>query len=56
MNRRHRSIIAAAVAALFVVAAAGAPSAGDIVRPEEIKSKRQVVYNQDTYAKLTPLF
>ena len=31
-------------------------SAGDIIRPEEIRSKRQVIYDHETYAKLADLW
>ena len=32
------------------------PSAGEVVRPQEVKSKRQVVYDLETYMKLTRLW
>ena len=31
-------------------------TAGDVIRPEEIKSKRLVIYNDESYAKLSGLW
>ncbi|KPJ61049.1 MAG: hypothetical protein AMJ46_03520 [Latescibacteria bacterium DG_63] len=56
MNPRHVSILVAALVLLAVAATPNRLNAKELVRPEEIKSLRVVIYDRETYEKLARLW
>ncbi len=55
MSLKNKIVFSAALSVL-IAAWTAAASGGEIVRPEEIKSMRQVVYDKETYKKLETLW
>ena len=56
MKREHIWVPIAVLVVLIIALAPKTLSAKEIVRPEEIKSMRQVVYGHETYVKLAQLW
>jgi hypothetical protein len=56
MKRERIWVSIAALAVLVTIFAPNGSTAKEIVRPEEIKSLRQVAYSEETYAKLARLW
>ncbi|GEM_PF-336706 len=56
MRQYHRRIIVVALTFLLCLSAAQSRGAERTVRPEEIKSKRQVIYDDATYARLSQMW
>lgn len=56
MKRKNLPVIMAAIAVPVLFLAREISAAGDVVRPEEIKSKRLVVYDDETYVRLAGLW
>jgi hypothetical protein len=56
MKRQNSWILTAVMIIPLLLPAVEASAAGNVVRPEEIKSKRLVVYDNDTYVRLAGLW
>lgn len=56
MTRPSKRILLSLLAILFIFSVSRAASADEIARPTEVKSKRQVVYDGETYGKLKEMW